>query len=457
VRIRTQSAAAVVLACCLAALTAVLLGQLRGEFQAIGQRDAPEADATTGLYFALNDMDAQVANVLLVGGDTALAASRSRDLATYASDRTAADQDLQQATVADAGNGAAEQELSLVLDRIGQYEALAAEALLASQQARSAAGREPAAVVAYYQQATSLMQTGILPVVTSLTTVSAAKLDAAYQGGTTASGAGTGWVVVLGIVLAAALIAFQFHLAARFRRLVNLALAAATVLTVVFVTVAAARLDTESGHLKVAKQNAFDSIQALSLARAVSYDANADESRYLVDPGRAARYRQAFLAKSQQIVNVGPAGISGYDAALAADIKAYQRDSSQVRFGGYLGAEFRNITFPGERQAAVAALLTFQRYEKDDRTLRALAAKSSAAAVGYDIGTVPGQSDWAFNQYDAALSRVIAVNSAAFTAAVHDGEGGGTGWELVFPGLGLVLVAALTVAGVRPRLAEYRP
>jgi hypothetical protein len=128
-----------------------------------------------------------------------------------------------------------------------------------------------------------------------------------------------------------------------------------------------------------------------------------------------------------------------------------------VRFGGYLGAEFRNITFPGERQAAVAALLTFQRYEKDDRTLRALAAKNSAAAVGYDIGTVPGQSDWAFNQYDAALSRVIAVNSAAFTAAVHDGEGGGTGWELVFPGLGLVLVAALTVAGVRPRLAEYRP
>ena len=77
------------LACCLAALTAVLLGQLRGDFQAIGQRDAPEAGATTGLYFALNDMDAQVANVLLVGGDSALAASRAQDLATYARDRAA--------------------------------------------------------------------------------------------------------------------------------------------------------------------------------------------------------------------------------------------------------------------------------------------------------------------------------------------------------------------------------
>jgi hypothetical protein len=435
----------------------VLLSQVRGEFQAMGQRDAPEADAMTGLYFALNDMDAQVANVLLVGGGTALAANRAQDMKTFASDRTAADRDLEQATVSEAGNESAERDLALVLDRMGQYEALAADALLAGGQAHSAVGRTSAAAIAYYQQATGLMQSGILPAVGSLTTVSTANLDAAYQDGETATGTGTAWLAALGGLLAVVLIALQFHLAVRFRRLVNPALAAATVLAVAFTAVAAARLGAESGHLRVAKQDAFDSIQALTLARAVSYDANADESRYLVDPGRAAQYQQAFLTKSQQIVNVGPVGISGYDAALAADVKAYERDNSQVRFGGYLGAEFRNITFPGEQPAAVAALLSFQRYEKDDRTLRALAAKSLGAAVGYDIGTAPGQSDWAFNQYDAALSGVIAVNSRAFTAAVNDGEGGGTGWELVFPGLGLVLVAALTVAGVRPRLAEYRP
>lgn len=48
VRIRTGAAAAVALACCLAALTGLLLGQLRGDFQAIGQRDASDANATTG-------------------------------------------------------------------------------------------------------------------------------------------------------------------------------------------------------------------------------------------------------------------------------------------------------------------------------------------------------------------------------------------------------------------------
>ena len=48
----------------------------------------------------------------------------------------------------------------------------------------------------------------------------------------------------------------------------------------------------------MAKSEAFDSIVALSQARAVSDDANADESRYLVDPARAGQYQQAFEDKS---------------------------------------------------------------------------------------------------------------------------------------------------------------
>jgi hypothetical protein len=53
-----------------------------------------------------------------------------------------------------------------------------------------------------------------------------------------------------------------------------LGIAAATVLTIAFVAMAVTRLNAESGRLDVAKQDAFDSIQALTLARAVSYDAN---------------------------------------------------------------------------------------------------------------------------------------------------------------------------------------
>jgi Tfp pilus assembly protein PilP len=236
---------------------------------------------------------------------------------------------------------------------------------------------------------------------------------------------------------------------------VNPALAAATLVAVVLVIAAATRVSAEAGHLKVAKQEAFDSILALTQARAVSYDANADESRYLVDPARAAQYQQAFLTESQQLADVGNVGIFSYDAALAAGIRAYDGDNSDVRFGGYLGAEFGNITFAGERAAAIRTLLAYQVYERDDRKLRALAQTDLAAAVGYDVGTAAGQSDWAFNQYDEALSSVIAINSAAFTDAIQAGQGDAAAWNLAFPVVGAALLAALVLAGVRPRLAEY--
>jgi hypothetical protein len=454
-KIRTGAAAAVAIACCLAAVIAVASGALGGQFRSIGNRDAPAVDSTTGLYFSLNDMDAQVANVLLVGGDATLAADRAQDLAIYGSDRASADADLTQALATSGGNPAAQRELRSVLDGVGQYEALAADALLTDQQARSSVGRAPAAALAFYQQATDLMRTSILPSVSSLTSVSASELNASYTEGRSTAWTTAGVVIAVGVALIAVLVALQLYLSARFRRLVSPALAAATLVGVALVITAATRLSAEAGHLKVAKQDAFDSILALTQARAASYDANADESRYLVDPARAAQYQQAFLTTSQQLADVGTVGIFGYDAALATDIRAYDGDNSDVRFGGYLGAEFRNITFPGERAAAVAALLAYQVYERDDRQLRAMAKTNLAAAVAYDIGTAPGQSDWAFNAYDADLSSVIAINSAAFADAIQAGEGDTTTWNLAFPLAGTALLAALVLVGVRPRLAEY--
>ncbi len=299
------------------------------------------------------------------------------------------------------------------------------------------------------------MQTSILPEVGSLTSVSASEVDSTYQAGLTTARTGIVVVIVVGVLLIAVAAALQLYLAARCRRMINPALVAATVVAIGLIAVTIAQLSAEAGHLRVAKQEAFDSIIALTQARAVSFDANADESRYLVDPGRAAQYQQAFLVKSEQIADVGPVGIFGYDAALAADVRGYDDDNADVRFGGYLGVEFRNITFPGERAAAVRTLLAYQVYERDDRVLRALAKSNRPAAVAFDIGTAAGQSDWAFNQYDAALSSLIAINSRAFTTAVDDGQRG-AGWDVGFPAGAAVVLALLVLAGVRPRLAEYR-
>lgn len=480
-RLRAGLAAVVVLCCCLAGAVAALSAGLEGDFQAVGQRAAPEVDATTDLYHSLNDMDAQVANVLLVGGDIALAADRSRDLATYASDRATADADLQSAaelpqpagpvqppgTTADST--AAQRELRSILDGIGQYEALAAEAIMTDRQAARTAGHAPAAALAYYRQAADLMRTGILPQVIALTTSNAANLDSAYRSGRSAADTGVAAALGTGIALVAALAALQFYLALRFRRMVNPALAAATLFALVMTGYAAGTFGGEAERLRAAKQDAFDSVLALSQASAVSYDVNADESRYLIDPGRAVGYQQAYLTGSQRLADVGRVSIGGYDAALAGDIPAARSGTDpRVLFGGYLGAEFRNITFPGERAAAIRALLAFQVYEKDDRRLRAIARSDVAKAVAFDIGTRPGQSDWAFSQYMAALSALIAINQNAFDADISAGErdalwdsgqpaaGAGAGLRASAAPVAALLLAGLVFLGVRPRLAEYR-
>jgi hypothetical protein len=262
-----------------------------------------------------------------------------------------------------------------------------------------------------------------------------------------------------GLAVLAGLAGLQAFLARRFRRRVNPALVAATLVALLAVTAAGGRLAAEASHLKVAKQDAFGSIVALSQARAVSYAANADESRYLADPGRAAMYQRSFVAESRQLADVGGAASASparYQAALDAAVKAYQSGGARVTFGGYLGAEFGNITFPGEQAAAAAALLAYQRYERDDGQLRALARRDPRAAAAFDTGALPGQSDWAFGQYDRALSAVIGINQRAFTAAIAAGHGDAAGWDGLIPAGCAAVIAALVVLGVRPRLAEYR-
>jgi hypothetical protein len=453
-RLRAGMALALLLTCGLGLLTGLVFAALDSGFSAIGGHDAPLVEQSNALYYAVNDMDAQVGNVLLTGSDPALAADQWQDLALYASDEQHAEQDLQQVAVTAAADPAAQRAVSSMLDALGRYEALAADAIVVNQRGNDPAGRPSEATLSYFQQATDLMSMTVLPAATSLTTANASALDMRYDQGR--SIATSGQVLVLGFTVASALLGTQVFLAARFRRLVNPALVAATVLAVGLAIAGAVQLGAQAGNLKGAKQDAFDSILALTQARAVSYDANADETRYLVDPGRAAAYQDAFLRKSQELVNLGNVGIFSYDAALAVDIRAYQADNTDVRFGGYLGTEFRNITFTGERAAATRALLAYQVYEKYDRKLRAMAKTNLAQAIAFDIGTSPGQSDWAFNQWDGALGSVITINENAFTAAIRDGQTTGSPWVALIPAMGTALIAAFTIAGARPRLAEYR-
>jgi hypothetical protein len=456
-RIRGLVALIIAVAIALGAIMAVIFGSIASGVRVIGSQAAPEVRATTDLYFRLNDMDAQVANILLVGNRRDLGLDRQQAEQTYTSDRQAADSDLQQAAAAAGSSPSARLALREVLNGLGQYEALVGQIEYTEATGPSRPGRPPAAALTLYRTATDLLKNSILPAARNLTTANAAALDATYRARHSLAIRGVILVLLLGLALIALLIAVQAYISVTHRRTLNPALAAATLIAVVLTAAGAGSLAAQASHLHVAKQEAFDSILALSQARAVSYDANADESRYLVDPGRADQYQRSFEAESQQLARLKVAGIFRYDAGLAAAITAYRADNANVEFGGFLGTEFRNITFPGERAAAQKTLYAYQVYERYDRHLRALNQHGDLpAAIAFDTSSAPGNSNWAFYRYDQALVSVININQRAFTQAIDASEHGTAGWTGPIPGVAILALLILILAGTRSRLAEYR-
>ena len=444
--IRALAAGSALAAVVLAVVLGTVFATVRDGLSVIGGRAAPQVTAATDLYFALSDMDAQLANVLLAGDDTSLAPQRKSALDAYSQRRTQADADLQQI----ATDSSTQKSVRSVLDDLGQYESLASQAILLDQ--HGAAGRPAATALDLHRQATDLMHT-TLRTVDGITSQNHDLLNATYQSDVDGTVTARVWVIVIGVATLGLLVAAQVHLRRRMRRRLNPALVLATLVTAGVTITGVTLLAQESAHLTVAKANAFDSIVALSQARAVSYDANADESRYLVDPARAARYQDAFLAKTQSLAGLSGATITSYDAALDAATQAYRENNSTVRFTGFFGTELNNITFTGERGAAEQTLAAYQTYERDDRHIRALnAAGDQRGAITFDVG----QSNADFGRYDAALKTVIDINQRSFDAAIRDGDGQLAGWTWQLPALGALLVVGLTAAGVWRRLAEYR-
>src|SRR5262249_36777202 len=126
-RIRAAAAVAAVFAVALGLVVGIAAAGLRGGLPRIGGSAGPPATAASDLYYALNGMDAQVANVLLIGDEQGLGVGRAAALSLYEQRRMRADEDVRQASaIADIG-AAGRHALRAVLDGLGRYEALAAE------------------------------------------------------------------------------------------------------------------------------------------------------------------------------------------------------------------------------------------------------------------------------------------------------------------------------------------
>ena len=241
------------------------------------------------------------------------------------------------------------------------------------------------------------------------------------------------------ILLLGALGWTQVLLFKKTHRVISPGFAAATVVTIVFALYSGFMLKSTESALKVAKADAFDSIHALWKARAIAYDANADESLYLIYHGHGDAQEKstaAFRSKVNEILN--------------------NNGKNNAQYGGFLGEELANITFEGEKEVATESVTTFAEYLKIDGKIRELEKSGQyKEALALNIGTKPGESNWAYDRFDKALGKTIDMNQKEFDRNVSKAFS-----KLnVFPyvlGIVLIVVIAASIVGMKPRLDEYR-
>ncbi|MGW3169816.1 hypothetical protein [Streptomyces sp. NPDC001153] len=453
-RLRLLRAATVLLTAALAGLLLVAGLAALGTWSSVADRDAPRTTSAADLKLALNDMDAQAANILLSNGDAGkgrLQTPYQKAVGFYSASRREIGHDLRALAVAAQGSGSDEKTVESLTDDFAEYQELIGRAL----ENDGHSGGRPAALTDH-RRATDLLRTRLVPAANTLVSSNNAAFDAEYASARSTLSAQLVTVLVLGVLLLAVLGALQWYLARVFRRVLNPGVLAATVCTLLAVILGSGMLSASAEHLRVARHDAFDSVVALSRARAIAYDANADESRYLLDPQRREQYADSFLAKSQALYGLKGATLSTYDSELSTTWQAYEADHRDLRFTGEFRRELDNITFPGERAAAEKTVEAYAVYQRDDRRIRALMVSGKEReAAEFCMGWEPDTSNAHFGAWMAALDQVTDINRAHFTSSVRDGRAMVSGL-LPWAGASLAAAALLSLLGLRPRLAEFR-
>ncbi len=419
------------------------LTRARSAFRAIAKDAAPSILAAAGMGVAFADIDANVANALL--GD---AGRRAAAEALIEKHRISVTDSLVHAAENITYGDAERIPIRAMSIDFGRYLERQAEARLLHDR-----GEEGAARLSYWN-ATALMHDKVLVAVDQLDKANKSEMDSAYNAQLVANEGAELFALIAGCLLAGALVWVQAFLLRRMRRILNVPLALATLASAAFTLYLVGCFVDVREDLRVAKTDAFDSIYALVRARAVAYDANGDESRYLLDPSPTRGIDREFRRKVG-LLTAEPLLVPAVDAELVAANPNAQGDHPKSKVRGVLWDEIRNITFDGEYAAASDMLRFFAAYYSIDSHVRTLKqAGKDAEAVELSAGTSSNGSKVAFADFDGTLLKTLDINQIAFDRAIDRAEAELKRAEILDPGLAL-FIAFLAWLGIRARLREY--
>ena len=409
----------------------------RQAIKTVGKDAAPSILTAQQLQDSFADMDASLANELL--------------LKPGENQQALADFEINRKKIADRLVAAARNITYPAEEGIVQSLQLSGSAyLLKLQEARDAHKRgDTIGTLNIYRSAATLIDRQIIPQAEQLSRVNAQELEKTYANQSFFNGGIALLITIVGLVQIVILVMIQIFLYRRMRRMLNLPLLGATIIAIIFLVHTLSSFVSATNNLKVAKADAFDSLRALRQMRSLSYKANADESRYLLDRSNAIVHEQSFNDKIKKILTI-PANQS-IDSILA---NVQQKKPTQG-ITGLFAEELNNITFKGERELAIDTLKFFNDYLAIDKQIRQLSSTGKIAeAIALCIGTKPGESNWAFDRYKNKHTELMDLNKQEFEDNIKLGAQHLDNYEII-AAVALSSIAILTLFGLRPRLMEY--
>ena len=328
--------------------------------------------------------------------------------------------------------------------------------LMQAQIARDVHQKEqPADTIKAYRDALSTLNSTLIPNADALNKSNQDMLIEIYNQEKSASALARGAVLLAGLVLLCLLVYTQIYLKVRFKRIFNPPLLIASIVLLFFLQHLYQSLADCSNYTKVAKEDSYDSIVELLEARAASYDANASESRWLLDSDKAAVYAKEFQDDMNKVAKFAPGNDVDKTIALAQKQSANGEKFTLPQFSGYLAEEFNNVRFNGEGQAAIESLQEFKDYIATDSKMRSLAASGQRdGALKLGLSRDTRGSDYWFQRFDDALNRTLTINQEQLDTAFKDGKKCLDNQNL-FALVISVFIICCAYYGLLPRIQEY--